>query len=209
MPTPGSVAMLTTREFCARIADPDEFSGGGAVAALTAAAAASTALLVLRLAERRGRSQAGAATGRLSDLVEHFLRAADQDLVVLQHLLAAQRALRAGGPRGPYSAALQAAAEEPLRLVDDVAELLDIVRAGMNFASRFTVSDLGAAAALAEGAAQAALLTVAVNVEMLRKEPEMERLADDLHQRATALDATVTRLAKDIVTATRDRIAGL
>lgn len=212
MPNEEPVSEATARAFCARIADPEQFSGGGAVAALTAASAAATALLVSRLADRRRRpavaEQAHSTQQPLSDLVERFFDSADRDLAVLDQLLIAQRELRSDGNRTAYAAALRDAAEEPLRLAADIALLLEIVRNDLPRASRFTVSDLGAAASLARGAAQAALLTASVNVALLREESGMEVSAGELGSRIASLAAVIDALADDVVDVTLARIDG-
>jgi formiminotetrahydrofolate cyclodeaminase len=206
------VSELTIRDFCEQIADPDRFSGGGAVAALTSASAAATALLVSRLADRRRGAtseQSPSSSPQLGELVERFFESADRDLQVLADLLAAQRTMRADGLRAPYVAALRAAAEEPLRLASDIALLLEIIRHDLPRANRFTVSDLGAAAALARGAAHAALLTATVNVALLRDEPGVEDQSLELETRVTALGSAIDAVADDIIDFTRARIEGV
>jgi formiminotetrahydrofolate cyclodeaminase len=206
-----AVSELSIRDFCEQIADPERFSGGGAVAALTSASAAATALLVARLADRRRGPSSGqtlSTSQQLGELVERFFGSADRDLQVLADLLAAQRSMRADGIRAPYVAALRAAAEEPLRLASEIALLLEIIRRDLPRANRFTVSDLGAAAVLARGAAHAALLTARVNVALLRSEPGAEDQSVDLDTRATALGNAIDAISEEIVDLTTARIEG-
>ncbi|MEX1158880.1 MAG: cyclodeaminase/cyclohydrolase family protein [Thermomicrobiales bacterium] len=167
-----NIAGISTRAFIDLTADPDVFCGGGSVAAVTAAGAAATALLVLRLNVKR-RANASVREGiqlaiaTTEAAIEEFLASADDDISTLAELLAAQRALKAGGSNDAYLMALTNAAESPLRMAERIASFLDVVEAQLPISSRFTVSDLGAAAVLAEGAARAALLTAEVNIALL------------------------------------------
>lgn len=205
------LAELSAREVCRITADPEQFSGGGAVAALSAGYAAAITLLVARLSERRRRKRAGATEAysveqQLLDLQSRFLTAADRDLSALDALLQAQRNVRDGGSREPYIAALEAAAREPVALADDIALLLEVVQNEVTTASRFTVSDLGAAAAIGRGAAQAALLTATVNVALLRAEHINQADVDDLAARIATVAAQIDASAQEIINVTNQRI---
>ena len=166
------VADQSARDFFNQIADPEVFSGGGSVAALAAAGAGATALLVMRLNLKR-RSNAGIrddierAIDETEAAIESFHAAADEDIAILGELLLAQRSLKAGGDRADYLAALTKAADSPLRMGEQIAALLDAIASQLSITTRFTVSDLGAAAVLAEGACRAALLTAEVNIALL------------------------------------------
>ena len=98
------------------------------------------------------------------------------------------------------------AAEEPIRLATEIALLLEIVRGDVSRASRFTVSDLGAAAALARGAAIASLLTARVNVALLREEADMVLIATDLAARIDALATLIDDRCEEIIRQTTARI---
>lgn len=181
-----SVRVVDTpiRTFHARIADPEVFCGGGSVAAVTAAGAAATALLVMRLNAKR-RSNASVrdvielAIADTERAVDAFGAAADEDIAILDDLLTAQQATRSGHGHADYLAALARAAESPLRIAERVVELLDAIAGQLSISTRFTVSDLGAAAVLAEGACRAAFLTAEVNIALLAEadgaDPEIAR----------------------------------
>lgn len=206
-----TVASLSARSFCTQIADPDQFSGGGAVAALTAASAAATALLVIRLADRRKRDQVDGSrspSAALEALIERFFEHADADLRVLDELLKAQRQMKTDGERSAYAGALHAAALAPLDFADDIVVLLDLINDGLPGATRFTVSDLGAAALLAQGAGGSALLTARVNVALLRKETSGSQHADELALRVQQLSGAIAARGTAIVTASEARIDG-
>ena len=171
------VAHTPVRQFLDAIADPDVFSGGGSVAAVAGAGAAATALLVLRLNAKRKRNAPhmdGIDDGidRLTGLVDHLLKAADEDIATLQRLLEAQRVSKGTGDLKQYADVLQQAAASPVAIAESIGDLLAVVVPQLEITTRFTVSDLGAAAVLAEGAARAALLTSEVNIALLRDLPE-------------------------------------
>lgn len=176
--------------------------------------AAATAELVATLSLRRRsvaprRAELERIRDGLRDLQRRFLAAADRDVAVLAELLAAQRAARpdsAGGADGATARrrALIAATETPLALARDGLELLRLVRAALPFAARFTVSDLGAAAALAQGAIEAALLMSEVNLALLAAEPEAGPLADAV----AAVRQKAAALAGESLRHTRGKLAG-
>jgi formiminotetrahydrofolate cyclodeaminase len=148
-----SVAERPAREFHRQIADPDIFCGGGSVAAIAAAGAAATALLVMQLNVRR-RSNAARreeilhAIAKTEAAIDDFHAAADEDIAILDELLAAHRSTRSGRSQADYLAALTKAAESPLAMGDGIAALLETIESQLSISTRFTVSDLGAAAAL-------------------------------------------------------------
>jgi len=205
-----SVAKLSVEEFHALIADPDRFSGGGSVAATTAAGAAATALLVMRLNARRRtnasiRDQIEASIAATEAWIDAFHNAAQADITILNELLDAQREARDSGDRTRYLAALQHAAESPLEMAEMISELLGIVASQLPISTRFTVSDLGAAAALAEGACRAALLTAEVNIALLREANDADQeIAAALEQRRATVRAQVIEHATTIEATTRD-----
>ena len=196
----GRCAELTAREFNLRVGRSELFSGGGSVAAPGGRHACALALLVGRLSARRRVNADAQATivatlASIEALTEWFYGAADQDLIVLDELLAAQRALKQGGARADFTAALLRAARSPLELAERCAQLVAHVNSLTPSASRFTVSDLGAAAALAAGACRAALLTVDVNIALLRDERCVDQsVVEPLAARADDTFASVAKL---------------
>lgn len=207
------VATLPAREFNRMIADPDVFCGGGSVAALACAGAAASALLVFRLSFRRKsnagrRGEIGDAVAATEQLIEDFYRAADEDIASLQALLAAQRAVKDSEDRRPYYLALERAAEAPIVIAEHAVVLLDLVEPQLAVASRFTISDLGAAATIAEGAARAALLTAEVNIVLLQADPSSLASAIALRERWEAAHRRVVEKTAAIERATRAAVAG-
>jgi formiminotetrahydrofolate cyclodeaminase len=207
-----SLADLTVRAFNDQIADPGVFSGGGSVAALAAASAGSLALLVMRLNAKRKvyqeqRPELEAAIDRMSRVVERFYQAADEDIEMLDQLLGAQRHQKATGDSADYISALTAAARSPIQLAELTVELVELIDSQMPLASRFTISDLGAAAVLAEGACRAALLTAEVNIALLRDiEGSDPAVLQELERRRVTAVIRTESLAEDIERRTRSVI---
>jgi methenyltetrahydrofolate cyclohydrolase len=211
---PGHAAQLTARAFNEAISDPEVFCGGGSVAALSGAGAGATALLVMRLnARRKANAQhlerIYSAIQVTEDLIEACYRAADDDIRVLDELLAAQRALKASGNRDSFRQTLARAAESPMTVADRIAALLPLISDQLDLTPRFTVSDLGAAAVLAAGASRAALLTAEVNIALLSDDPEVDAgVVARLSSRCVELRQRVTASADEIERQTRERLDG-
>ena len=200
-----------------QIADPELPVGGGAMAGVTLAGAAASAELVVRVAARRKANAAHLAEideilRGIVDLRPRFLAGADEDLEALTQLLATQRAVKqADNPEERdqarehlYQATVRAAVI-PIELASQALTLLRLVERALPFATRFTISDLGVAAALAIGAISATLLTSDINIALLDESPTT---AHDLRATAAAIRAEATPLANTIVERARVRIAG-
>jgi glutamate formiminotransferase/formiminotetrahydrofolate cyclodeaminase len=205
---------LSAEAFNRGIADPNVFSGGGSVAALAAAGAASTALLVMRLNLRRPVNRERAegikqSIAETEDAIAALYQAADDDIATLDRLLAAQRELRSGAGHEAYVAALTDAARSPIAMAAVIDRLLQIVEGQLALASRFTVSDLGAAATLADGACRGALITAHVNLVLLREQDGADHeVVDELSARGHELRQTVVTRAGVIERAVLERISG-
>lgn len=215
------VADLSANDFHHMVSDPDVFVGGGSVAALTAAAAASTAELVMQLNVRRKslrdlQPEIERAIREVRRISEECAEAADEDIRILAELLDAHRTWRSTGNDEPYVLALRSAAESPLRITASIVHLLEIVETQLAISTRFTVSDLGAAAVLAGGAAKAALLTAEVNIALLGEHPgvlqevvqELEQRRASLHEHAVATSDTLERRTRERLSRLAERKAG-
>lgn len=204
-----SFADQTMRWIAANVADPEHHSGGAVAAALALAAAAASAELVLRLAMRR-KANAGrlpvlqADTARLAQLRDDFMAGADHDLATFEQVFRAQRARKDGEPGAAerLRQALLTAAGSPLALAEQGLELIQIVARQLPVGTRFTISDLGAAAALARGAIDASYLTVLANLATTGEAGAEQR------RRAEWASAEAARLDAEIRQATSERIAG-
>jgi formiminotetrahydrofolate cyclodeaminase len=210
---PGS-ADNTIASFHASIADPDVFCGGGSVAAFTAAGGAATALLVMRLDLKRRVNQADhgqieASIVRTEALIEQLHGLAKADIDALDVLLDAQRGLKSGGDaaRQRFLSALTAAAESPLEIGAASLELLEMIDDELARAGRFTISDLGAAATLIEGACRAAFLTAEVNIALVREAEGADHAhIERIDRRREQLLEQIIALAHTAEAITRQRI---
>ena len=182
---------------------------------MTLAEALATTRLVVALATRRKslaarRPEIDALLAELEQLEPSFVGAADRDMAALATLLDAQRASRAAGPdRKPAAQravadALRGAAVAPAELAEDALRLLRLVRRAVPFATRFTVSDLGAAAALASGATEASLLMSEVNLALIGEAPDLAELG----ARIARIRQQAPAIAAEVVDLTRARMAG-
>jgi formiminotetrahydrofolate cyclodeaminase len=150
------------------------------------------------------RDQIQLAIVETESAIEAFHAAADEDIAILDELLVAHRAARSGQGQEGYLAALARAADSPLRMGEQIAALLDTIAGQVPISTRFTVSDLGAAAVLAEGACRAALLTAEVNIALLAgTEGADPEVADVLDRRRAAIIADVVDKAEAIESETR------
>jgi formiminotetrahydrofolate cyclodeaminase len=208
------VSEMPATTFHKMVEDPNIFVGGGSVAALTGAGAGSTALLVMNLNVRRKslaprRPSIEQAIHDTELIVDACSAAADEDIRILAELLEAHRDARRSGDEGQYVTALTAAAESPLGMAETLTRLLDLIDGQIDISTRFTVSDLGAAAALAVGACQAALLTAEINIALLRENPAADAsVVLALESRRARLRERASDSGKDIERRTRDLMLG-
>jgi formiminotetrahydrofolate cyclodeaminase len=198
-----------------QIADPELPIGGGAMSGVTLAGASAAAELVIGLAARRKanvphRAEIEDILSRLRTLRPRFLEGTDRDLVALNELLAAQHALKRASSsaeqedlRAHLRDATLQAARVPIELCLDALSLLRLADQALPFASRFTVSDLGVASALASGAITAAVLTSEINLALLGDAPEAQDLkkrVDDIRREAGFLNAQILRRTRAWIT---------
>ncbi len=204
---------LPARTLIAQVADPSHNSGGGVAAGLTLAAAAASAELVLKLASRR--KSLAAERPRidplLSSIAAHrasFEEAADRDVAAFSRLVEAQRDAKGLKEPQPEAAAKSLqhayvhAASVPLGFAEEGLAFMRAVEVSLEFASRFTISDLGAAAALARGAIDAALLTVRANLAYVEDGggAELKRKAAAIQVEAAGLAERVVARAQETIT---------
>ena len=203
---------LPVRTLIAQVADPAHNSGGGVAAGLALAAAAASAELVLKLASRK--KSLAADRPRIESLLNaiashrsSFEDAADRDVAAFSQLVDAQRSakeLRETQPEAAHVALQHAyvhAANVPLEFAEEGLAFMHEVEAGLEFASRFTISDLGAAAALARGAIDAALLTVDANLSYVDGDD-----ADQMKSRLSGIQSDAAETSERIVARARDSI---
>ncbi len=203
---------LPAAEIIRRVADPAVSAGGGVIAGLTLAGASAAAELVVRLAVRRKslaarRTEIEALLVQVSRHRELFEQAADHDMEAFTALVEVQRQakqLRESDPlqsQAMLQDAYVRAAEVPLELSREGLVFLIEVEQALEFASKFTISDLGAAATLARGAIDAALLTVDANLAYVTDERASALRAELLQIRANAweMGERILTLATNVI----------
>lgn len=194
-----------------QIADPRHHSGGGAVAAISASLASALAVMIGSLSKQRrsneaSREEISGIVDELRALIEEFHISADADSEVLVELMAAYRA-RADDETG-YVQTLDRAAKSTLKLGEDIRRLLLLTERLVPFATRFTVSDIGGAAAIAQGALTAALLTVDVNIRMLRDKLGDTADVAEMAHRLAELESNGRAISERVEAQTRSALAG-
>ena len=180
------------------IADPNVHVGGGTAAAASAALAAATAELVVTLSSRRksnraDRPEIDADRVRLGELAQAAKTIGAEDERALADLMASYSSNNR--PSLDRATLLLNAAKSTLGISTIAVEIMEIAERQAGFATRFTVSDLGAASALAYGATVSGLLTARININLLEKEEvsgdHRMRLAD----LRDSVDSTESRAA--------------
>jgi len=160
-------------------------------------------------ARKRGEEgELGQTLARLTDLRQRLQTLADDDVAVFRAYVEASRLPKGTeeerlARRGALRSAGQAAMNVPLTLARTVVEALDVAPWLAGEVHAEVVSDVGAGAAILEGALHAALLTVDINLphvsaeERASIEAERERLAARGRERsAEALRLTRQRIAE-------------
>ena len=200
---------LTIQQFLDQTASSEPTPGGGAVCATTAAASAALVAMVCRLTlGKQGyedvQAQMRAALGEVEALRSRLAQLAQEDALAYQAYLTALRLPKATAEqRGERSLALRVAsrraAEVPLEIARGcVATLVQAERVAP-LGNRHAVTDVGAAAGLAEAAMGGALLFIAVNLPGVRDPEWMKTVQHELEQlrsQAADLSAAVLKVAR-------------
>lgn len=198
----------TLRRIGDEVAVPSVHLGGGAAAAASASLAAASAELVVSLSIRKKtppdiRQSLARNRDRLQELRDELLKAADEDEAALDDLMDAYARRASETERLPL---LERAAHTVLEITRKSAEVVEISAANVEHASRFTVSDLGAAAALAHGAVVAAALTVDVNLRLLAEGDADQATVDRLRAELETLEDKSKTTVDRAVARTKERL---
>jgi formiminotetrahydrofolate cyclodeaminase len=156
----------TVEEFLADVAARRSAPGGGAVAAVTAAAAAGLVAMSARYSTADGAAALAEDADRERVAV---LPLADADAAAYGEVLAAMRA--PDGESGRVRAALEQAADVPLRIAQAGARVARIGAAVAADGNPNLLGDVRAAVLLAEAAARAAAELVRINVALGNLDP--------------------------------------
>jgi formiminotetrahydrofolate cyclodeaminase len=159
------------------------------------------------------RDEIAALLDRVEAARRSFEDAADQDVAAFEHLVTTQREIKQlpesdqSDARPRLNAAYVRAADVPLDLARQALTFMRDAELGLKFASRFTASDIGAAAALTRGAIEAALLTVDANLTYVEDDAVASRRSEmnALRTEATEIAERVLASAAEAITGRTDR----
>lgn len=174
---------LTLAHFTAALASRAPVPGGGGASALAGALAASLAGMVCTLTAGKKRYAAyEEEIGRISERAEvlrlELLRQIDADAEAFEPLSRVYSIPKDAPERGEVmEAALRAASEPPMRMMELSSETLRLLAELMGRSSVLAVSDIGVGALLAGAALRGAGLNVAINVKSMSDRAFAEKLA--------------------------------
>lgn len=176
--------------------------GGGAAAALAGAMAAALVGMVAELAGRRG-EEVKETISKAAELREGLLSLAQRDIEAYDRVDAALKlptgTEREREERGKaLQAALQEAAEVPLRTAELSREVLALAREFTRRCPKSARSDLASAGALALAAVRAALYNVDANCLGIRDPLFLDRMARARAVLAEEADAAATALRENL-----------
>ena len=184
--------------------------GGGGAAALSGAVAASLASMVANLTTGKKRYAAYQAeidellaeTAALRDALYGFIA---RDAEAFEPLSRAYGIPKdAPGRDETLEAALHAAAEVPLALLETLVRLVPICERLLVIGSKLAVSDVGCAAAACRSAADSAALNVYINTKLMRDRD----YAASLNARTDAALTSIDTACETIYNAVRARVKG-
>ena len=165
-------------EYSRRLASADPTPGGGSAAAAVGAFAAGLVRMVAQLTSNSPKfadvAERAKALGESAEtIVEGFVTCIDADVVAFDRVSAAYKLPKnTDTEKKARSSAIQdalvGAAEPPLRVVELAQRACALAAELVNFGNPNAVSDIGCAAAFAQGAAQGAALNVEINVKTLK-----------------------------------------
>ena len=197
-------------QFLTALSGASPTPGGGGAAALAGALAASLASMVASLTS--GKKKYAAYQAEIEDILART--AALRDALysfIARDAEAFEPLSRAYGiPKGTpgreevLEAALHAAAETPLALLETLCALPPICERLLTAGSRLAVSDAGCAAALCRAAAECAALNVYINTKLMRDAD----LARALNTRTDAALAQIGASCTEVYDAVRRTVKG-
>jgi formiminotetrahydrofolate cyclodeaminase len=166
--------------FLGALASSAPLPGGGAAAALGGALGAGLVAMVSRVTAERdatARDEMASITSAADRLKDQLASLMGEDVDAYRGLL---RVRKKGAAAAVVEAAMVRATEVPLGVARASCEVLTLCANVAPRARASTLSDLGVAAALAQGALEAAALTVRTNLRDLRDAERARIVADEL-----------------------------
>lgn len=180
------LTQLTVEQFLDAVAQRTPTPGGGGVAALAAALACSLGRMVGEYSITAKTEPAVAEAvrqfvGRLRTIDEMLRALITQDANAYAAMTdAAKRRKEGEAPDEEYGRAVMSALAVPMEIAAAGGSALEVMDTFKERASRYLLSDLGVAAALADGTVRAAKFTVLVNLGELADEAMRTKLTGDV-----------------------------
>ena len=172
-----TVADMRVGEFSDVLSSKAPVRGGGGASAVAAAVGASLGQMVASLT--LGKKRYADVQGRIEELIPRFEAVRDELLVLADEDAKAFEPLsRAYGlPKGTeeervhkaevMEAALRAACEPPLKIMEKTCEAIDLVDEVSRIGTRIAISDAGAGATLLSAALKAVSLNIFINAKSM------------------------------------------
>jgi formiminotetrahydrofolate cyclodeaminase len=183
-----AITQFAVGEFLDELASRTPAPGGGAAAALAGALSCALARMVAAYSVSKSTDPATTeCTNRIHSKLERadrMLRSlADEDVAAYQRLAVAMRERgKPGANSGEYDSAIRMALAVPMEMAAVLAGAISIMRELTEVANRKLMSDLGAAAAIARGAARAANYVAEVNAGQLTEYAERNRAIESIER---------------------------
>ena len=200
-----TLAALSVSDYARRLASADPTPGGGSAAAAVGAFAAGLVRMVAELTANSPKyadvatraKELGAAA---AIIVQECVGCIDDDVAAFDRVSEAYRLPKnTDAEKTTRTSAIQhalaGAAEPPLRVVELAERACALAAELVDFGNPNAVSDIGCAAAFAQGAAKGAAFNVAINVKTLKD----RALADGMTARLRAALAHVNVLSEVVL----------
>lgn len=191
---------LTVREYAAKLASGEPTPGGGSAAALVGALAAALGEMVANFtAGKEGWEQIQPALAKLTAHREALLDLTDRDAEAYAGVGAAYKLPKStddekAARTAAIQAALKAAAQVPLGVIDEVAGVVSLLPTILEHGNKNLVSDAGVAADFAQSALRCAWLNVEVNLANVKDEEYNEQLRRQMEAQISAAETTAAEV---------------
>lgn len=200
-----TLAALSVGDYARRLASADPTPGGGSAAAAVGAFAAALVRMVAELTANSPKfvdvaSRATELGAAAAIIVQECVACIDDDVVAFDRVSEAYRLPKSTDAEksvrtNAIQRALAGAAEPPLRVVELAERACALAAELVDCGNPNAISDIGCAAAFAQGAAKGAALNVAINVKTLKD----RNAADAMTVRLRAALAQVNLLSEVVL----------
>lgn len=182
-----------TTDFLEQLSSSAPVPGGGGASAAVGAFAAALGMMVTNLTVGKKKyadveEEILVIRDQLEGKKQELIRLVDEDAAAFEPLAKAYRMPKNTDEEKEEKArvmeiALKNAAEAPLRIMETIAETMEMIQVLGEKGSRLAVSDAGVAILFAQAALEGASLNIYINTKMMQNQSEANRLnkrADEL-----------------------------